>query len=125
MYAPSYGFGPGASSQPFNPNGAPLQAPIPHQLQQQQQQPGPQMMYNSQQYAASPVPHQSPYSGGPVSGMGPNAGAMGMMQNSGLAHMAGGHGMFPPRSILDLLLLLRYSYLLHPRMRILSLRDPT
>ena len=94
MYAPSYAFGPGPNSQPFNPNG------IPHNIhqQQQQQQPGqPQMMYNPQQYAAN-ASHQSPYGGGPGPGMGPNAGGMGMMQNNGLAHMGGGHGMFVPRS---------------------------
>jgi hypothetical protein len=49
------------------------------------------MMYNPQQYAAGG--HQSPYG---VSGPGPamvgNAGVMGMMQNNGMAHMAGGHG---------------------------------
>jgi hypothetical protein len=97
MYAPSYGFGQGSNPQPFNPNGAPPQAHNPHQ--QQQQQPGQpqQMMYNPQQYAAPAGPHQSPYGGGPGPGMGPNAGGMGMMQNSGLAHMAGGHGMFAPR----------------------------
>jgi hypothetical protein len=96
MYAPSYGFGQGSNPQPFNPNGAPPQAHNPHQ--QQQQQPGQpqQMMYNPQQYAAPAGPHQSPYGGGPGPGMGPNAGGMGMMQNSGLAHMAGGHGMFAP-----------------------------
>lgn len=45
------------------------------------------MMYNTQQYGAG----QSPYStSGP--GMAGNAGGMGMMQNSGLAHMAGGNG---------------------------------
>jgi hypothetical protein len=103
MYAPSYGFGPGTNSQPFNPNGT------PHNPHQQQQQPGqqPQMMYNpQQQYAAIASPQQSPYGGAPGPGMGPNAGGMGMMQNSGLAHMAGGHGMFAPRPRLRLDVLL-------------------
>jgi hypothetical protein len=112
MYAPSYGFGPGSNSQPFNPNGAPPQAHNPHQ--QQQQQPGQQpqhMMYNPQQYAAPAGPHPSPYGGGPGPGMGPNAGGMGMMQNSGLAHMAGGNGMFAPRFFPDLLLFLYICYI--------------
>ncbi|TAQ90021.1 hypothetical protein B7494_g1657 [Chlorociboria aeruginascens] len=82
MYAPSYGYGAANTSSPFN-GGAlpPQQAPIP--------QPGPQhMMYNPQQYG--PAQHQSPY-GAPGPGMGGNAAGMGMMQNSGLAHLAGGH----------------------------------
>jgi hypothetical protein len=49
------------------------------------------MMYNPQQYVGGVGPHQSPY-GGPGPGMGGNAGAMGMMQNNGMAHMPGGHG---------------------------------
>ena len=92
MYAPTYGYGPGNSSSPFN--GAPPQPHNPHHQQQPQpgQQPQQHMMYNPQQYAAGG--HQSPYGG--VSGPGPamvgNAGAMGLMQNNGMAHMAGGHG---------------------------------
>jgi hypothetical protein len=104
MYAPSYGFGPGTNSQPFNPNGT------PHNPHQQQPQPGqqPQMMYNPQQYAAGP--HQSPYGGGPGPGMGPNAGGMGMVQNSGLSHMAGGQGMLAPRPRLILSVLSFHLY---------------
>lgn len=85
MYAPNYSFGQGNNAQSFNPNGGHPQAPQNvHQPGQQQPQ---HMMYNTQQYGAG----QSPYStSGP--GMAGNAGGMGMMQNSGLAHMAGGNG---------------------------------
>ncbi|KAN0104835.1 hypothetical protein V8E51_010580 [Hyaloscypha variabilis] len=115
MYAPAYGYGPAnpsasAPGAPFNPNpnpnpnGAPpLHLQSQAQLQQsphhhpQQPQPGHQpqhLMYNPQQYGGgvSPAPHQSPYGGAgqPGPGMGANAGAMGMMQNNGMAHMPGG-----------------------------------
>ena len=90
MYAPAYGFGPGSSSSPFNPNGAP---PPPHNLNphhnQQQQQQQQHMMYKPQQYGVGG--HQSPYAV-PGPAMGGNAGAMGMMQNNGMAHMGAGHG---------------------------------
>jgi hypothetical protein len=94
MYTPTYGYGPGNNSSPFNPNGAPPQPHNPHQQQQPGQQPQ-HMMYNPQQYGIGG--HQSPY-GTPVPGMGGNAGAMGMMQNNGMAHMAGGNGMLHTES---------------------------
>ncbi|CZR62336.1 uncharacterized protein PAC_12233 [Phialocephala subalpina] len=88
MYAPAYGYGPGNGPQAQTPH---------HQSQQQVQhhQPGQQpqhMMYNpqaQQQYGG----HQSPYGGAPgqVPGMGGNAGAMGMMQNTGMAQMPASH----------------------------------
>jgi hypothetical protein len=97
MYAPPYGggFAPSNNTQPFNPNSGLQQPQNPHQQQQQLGQPR-QMMFNPQDYAAGP--HQSPYgAGGP--GMGGNAGGMGMMQNSGLAHVPGGPSMFALSSL--------------------------
>ena len=91
MYAPSYGggFAPSNNSQPFNPNGGLQQPQNPHQ-QQQMGQPR-QMMFNPQDYAAGPQP--SPYASGNP-GMSGNAGGMGMMQNSGLAHVPAGPSTF-------------------------------
>jgi hypothetical protein len=93
MYAPSYGYAPGNASAPFTPNGV-SPGPQPHNPHQQQpsqlQQPQ-HMMYNPQQYAAAGG-QQSPY-GSSATGMGGNAGAMGVMPNNGMAQMAGGHGM--------------------------------
>ena len=104
MYAPTYGYGPGNSNSPspFNPNGAPPPPHPPHQQQQQQHQqqqlgqPQQHMMYNPQQYGAGPGQGhpQSQFPGAPGPSMGGNPGAMGMMQNNGMAQMAGGHGMF-------------------------------
>ncbi len=93
MYQAAYGYGPGnvAASAPFNPNGVPQQPHNPHHQQQPSQQ---QMMYNPQQQqygGIAAASHQSPY-GTPSPGMGGNAGAMGMMQNNGMAQMGGGHG---------------------------------
>lgn len=111
MYAPAYGYGPGNPSASFNPNGAPPQPHTPHHTQQPGQQPQ-HMMYNPQQYGGGVGAHQSPYEG-PGQGMGANAGGMGMMQNNGMAHMAGGHGMLHtqcflvPTSVFDL----SFSYL--------------
>ncbi|PBP16645.1 hypothetical protein BUE80_DR012518, partial [Diplocarpon rosae] len=109
MYAPGYGYGPASSSTssgsplPYNPNGGPppptppTQPHHPHQQtqpqqQQQQQQHQQHMIYNSQQYAAGPGPGLPPssYPGQPGPSLGGNAGAMGMVQNNGMAHMAGG-----------------------------------
>jgi hypothetical protein len=89
MYGPPYAFG-------LNPNGGP-----PYDQHHQQHQQQQHMMYNPSQYASTTAaaaaaaagPHQAPY-GAQGSAMGGNAGAMAMMQNIGLAHMAGGHGMF-------------------------------
>ena len=89
MYAPTYGYGPGNASSPFNPNGAPPQPQTPHQQHQLGQQPQ-HMMYNQQMYG--PGVHQSPYES-PSPGMGGNSGGLGMMQNNGMAHMGGGNGM--------------------------------
>ena len=95
MYAPSYDRSLGMDNiqqpmniqqQPFNPNGGRPQHP--HQPQPAQQP----MMYNPLAYGGG-APH-SPY-GAPGPGMGGNAGAMGMMQNSGLAHMPAGQSMLP------------------------------
>jgi hypothetical protein len=84
----------------------------PHLQQQHSSQtpqtPGQQpqhMMYNAQapsQYQQQPIGgiHQSPY-GASGPSMGGNAGGMGMMQNNGMAHMAGPHGML--HTIADLL----------------------
>merc|ERR1712093_818027 len=75
-------------------------APLhPHQQQQQQHQqqqlgqPQQHMMYNPQQYGAGPGQGhpQSQFPGAPGPSMGGNPGAMGMMQNNGMAQMAGGH----------------------------------
>lgn len=130
MYAPAYGYGPAnPSSAPSFNGGAPQQQQQQLQLQQQppnphhpsqQSQPGQQpqhLMYNPQQFS-------SPYGGGPgpAPGMGPNAGAMGMMQNNGMAHMPGG-GMlhtqcFPvpvPTSLVALSLLPPGCHCLAPR----------
>ncbi|KAI1852560.1 hypothetical protein JX265_013019 [Neoarthrinium moseri] len=107
MYAGNYGFPNGAppsqnphmpgSGQGPNPNQPPQQQQQhqqhqQHQQQQQQQQQ--QMMYNPQQFPMGP---QGPgFPGGPNVNMMPGAGATGgMMQNSGMAHMAAANGQMP------------------------------
>jgi hypothetical protein len=87
MYAPGYGF-PNAVPPTFN-NGAPPpnQNPHPHmQPGSVPAQPGQQMMYNPQQFAAMGA--QGPFVPGPNQAMMPGAGPAGMMQNAGMPHMA-------------------------------------
>lgn len=110
MYAPNYSFGQGNNTQSFNPNGGGHP-----QASQNVLQPGQQtqhMMYNTQQYG--PGGHQSSY-GTPSPGMGSNAGGMGMMQNSGLAHMPGGNGKLHILTIL-LYIFIAAAYFVHTSM---------
>ena len=91
MYAPGYGFSNAAVPPTFNNAGAPPQAggQNPHmQPGAMPPQPGQQMMYNPQQFAAMAGAPQGHFVGaanpGPV--MMPGAGPAGMMQNAAM-HM--------------------------------------
>jgi hypothetical protein len=88
MYAPGYGF-PNAVPPTFN-TAAPPQTQNPHmQPGSVPAQPGQQMMYNPQQFAAMAGAPQGSFVAGPNAGavMMPGAGPAGMMQNTAMPHM--------------------------------------